>query len=410
MRAVWLITILVCGAAVLAPSQVCAQPLSPQTESIDSLVWNSDYVLIAKLEELRSGEEVGEHRRHKVTIAIEESLKQPPLTETHPRMSFHFPHPESVLADWKKRNCRLLVAYDEYYPESTTVIDLTPSKVEVMTADFLLLRKPEAVIKAAREVARNQPVGVKRLHTFKLAVPRDIVAGTKWERYYDTGGSLMLSVPVDERLKKRAEAYIRTEENRSQHYEGEQALRYFKSDENPVRGEVKTEPPALFGVPLGISREEFSRVCAEADAEIAAFGGGGGDTDVSLSNATINRTLSPVSGQASTTVTFADDRALKVRVDLNDLSLKGWKRIRNRLIKKYGPSDRGTTNEGDAGDYYRTQTPAVHIDATYFGRTVRIEYVHAELQQHLDKLRAERERERLKRRGTNDSVRIKGNL
>lgn len=232
MRAVWLIPLLVCGLAVLAPSQACAQPLSPQTESIDSLVWNSDYVLIAKLEEFRARKDVGDHEGHDVTIAIMESLKQPPLTETHARMSFHFPQPESLLADWKERKCRLLVAYDEYAPKSTTVIELTPSKVEVMTADFLLLREPEAVIKAAREVARRQPVGVKRIHTFKLHVPRDIVPGTKWERYYATGGHLVLSVPVDERLKKRAEAYIRTEENRLKHYEGEQALQYFKSDEN----------------------------------------------------------------------------------------------------------------------------------------------------------------------------------
>jgi hypothetical protein len=100
-----------------------------------------------------------------------------------------------------------------------------------MTADFLLLREPEAVIKAAREAARRQPIGVKRVHTFRLRVPRDIIAGTTWERYYDSG-CLMLSVPVDERLKKRAEDYIRTEKNRIKRYEGEQALRYFKSGED----------------------------------------------------------------------------------------------------------------------------------------------------------------------------------
>jgi hypothetical protein len=231
MRSVCLISLLLCGAAAFAPSRACAQPLFPHTESIDSLIWNSDYVLLAKLEEIRPRKVDEKHRGHDVTIAITETLKQDPLAETHPRMSFHFPQSESVLADWKERECRLLVAYDEYDPYGTTVIELTPSKVEVMTADFLLLREPEAVIKAAREAARRQPIGVKRVHTFRLRVPRDIIAGTAWERYYDSG-CLMLSVPVDERLRKRAEDYIRTEKNRIKHYEGEQALRYFKSGED----------------------------------------------------------------------------------------------------------------------------------------------------------------------------------
>ena len=151
--------------------------------------------------------------------------------EPYRRLRVHVPHPASVLADWKKRSCRLLVAYDEYAPKATTVIELVKGRLEVLTADITLLRDPEAVIKAARETARRMPAGVKRIHTFRLQVAREIVAGTKWEQYYDTGGHLMLSVPVDKQLEQRAHDYIRSESGEKRG-EGVRALLYFKSDEN----------------------------------------------------------------------------------------------------------------------------------------------------------------------------------
>ena len=125
-------------------------------------------------------------------------------------------------------------AYNEYAPKAPTVIELAPGKMEVMTADLRLLRDPEAVIRAARETARRMPVGVKRIHTHRLKVPRKVVAGTKWEPYYDTGGFLQLSVPLDKQLEKRAHDYIRSKSG-PKRAEGARALRYFKSDENIAR-------------------------------------------------------------------------------------------------------------------------------------------------------------------------------
>ncbi len=78
------------------------------------------------------------------------------------------------------------------------------------------------------------PAGVKRIHTFRLQVPRKVVAGTKWEHYYDTGGYLVLSVPVDMQLEKRAHDYIRSRSG-PKRAEGARALRYFESDENVAR-------------------------------------------------------------------------------------------------------------------------------------------------------------------------------
>jgi hypothetical protein len=129
----------------------------------------------------------------------------------------------------------LLVAIkdDAPEPDSVTVLDLSPGSLEVLTADFRLLRDPEAVLRAARDAVRRPPAPVKRLHTFRMMVPRPIIAGTRWESYYETGGYLTLSVPVDDRLEHRArdaihsQSYLRREE-------GARALRYFRSDQNIV--------------------------------------------------------------------------------------------------------------------------------------------------------------------------------
>jgi hypothetical protein len=101
------------------------------------------------------------------TIDIEETLKQDVFTiEPYRLLQIDIPRPASVLADWQKRSCRLLVAYKEDSPQETTLIELVPNRLEVLTADFKLLRDPDAVIKSATETARRMPASVKRIHTF----------------------------------------------------------------------------------------------------------------------------------------------------------------------------------------------------------------------------------------------------
>lgn len=232
MRAALLKSLIVFGVSLIASVQAHAQPLSPHAESIESTVANADLVFIAKLVDFRGGEQTDGIKGHEVTIAIEETLKMDAFTvEPYRRLGLHIPRPASVLADWKERSCRLLVAYNDYAPKATTVIELVQGKMEVMTANLTLLRDPEDVIQAARETVRRMPAGVKRMHTFRLQVPREIVTGTKWEPYYDTGGHLRLSVLVDKQLEKRAHDYVRSESGQKRG-EGVRALMYFKSDEN----------------------------------------------------------------------------------------------------------------------------------------------------------------------------------
>lgn len=208
-----------------------AQPLSPHTDSIEAMVANADYVVIATLTSFRRSEQGYDRDGHEATIAIEEAVKQYLNDEPQRGLSLHIPRPASVLADWKERACRLLIAIHSYAPQETIVIELVPETLEVMTADITLIRDPEVAIRLARAATTRLPANVKRVHTFDLEAPRQIVAGTRWEHYYDTGGHLRLSVPVDQHLEKRALDYIRSE-NAERRGEGARALAYFKSDKN----------------------------------------------------------------------------------------------------------------------------------------------------------------------------------
>jgi hypothetical protein len=238
------------GVCLVASVQAHAQPLIPHAQSIESTVANADLVFIAKLVKFGDGERADERadgrQVHNATIAIEATLKKDlGRNEPYERLSLYVPGPASVLADWTKRSSRLLVALDSDAPKATKVIGLVEGKVEVFKADLTLLRNPDDVIRAAKEAARRIPAGVKRIHTFKLKVPRELCAGTQWEEYYHTSGHLVLSVPVDKHLEKRAQDYLRSE-SYLKRAEGVRALRYFKSDDNIARVRPLLDDPGRY--------------------------------------------------------------------------------------------------------------------------------------------------------------------
>jgi hypothetical protein len=231
-------SLIVFGVCLVASVPAHAQPLFPRAQSIESMVANADLVFIAKLVKFGEGKRAEGREVHEATIAVEEALKKDLFRiEPYDRLSLDVPGPAAVLADWTKRSCRLLVAHDSDAPKATQVIELADGKLEVWKSDLTLLRKPDAVIRAARETARRMPAGVRRIHTFGLKVPRELCAGTQWEKYYHTSGHLVLSVPVDKQLEKRAQDYLRSESDLKR-AEGVRALRHFKSDENVAR--IKT--------------------------------------------------------------------------------------------------------------------------------------------------------------------------
>ena len=216
------------GVLLLVSVQASAQPLFSHAVSIECTVINADIVVVGKLVEFSGEREDG----WTATIAVEETLKGEHRPLRRLRLGHH---PASVLAKWKDQMSQLLLAAKERSPAagSARVIDLASEELAVLTVDFTLLRKADAVVRMAKEAARRMP-GVTRISTFDLTVPRETVAGTKWTDYYCTGGYLTLQVPIDNRLEKRAHEFVHSD-NYMRRGEGARALRYFKSDENVAR-------------------------------------------------------------------------------------------------------------------------------------------------------------------------------
>ncbi len=255
MRANWLKSLLFFSVVLIASVQARAQPLSPHTESIESTVANADLVFVGKIVKFDPADQEAEAKVYGVTVAFEETLKKKLFRDEPYRvLQIRLPHRPSVITDWKERACRLLVAHNSDAPEATRVIELTHDPLEVMTADMKLLRDPDAVIQAAREAVGQTPAAVKRIHTFGLAVPRKVIVGTTWEKYYHTSGHLFLSVPVDKQLEKRALRYIRSK-NTARRWEGLRALRYFKSDKNIARIKALLDDAKSSGVGLDVGNE-----------------------------------------------------------------------------------------------------------------------------------------------------------
>jgi hypothetical protein len=220
---------------LFAAADLPGQPLFPATRSIETIVANSDLVVVAKLVEIRLDEQAPQHRGLDILVDVEETLKQDLFTiDPYEGLGVRVSQPLAEVQEWKRRGSRLLIAHDDHAPDEATILELADGRMEVLTADLKLLRDPEKVLQVAKETAQRAPAAVKRIHTFPLAVPREVIVGTKWETYYGSSGYLRLSVPVDQRLEKRAIDYLGSD-SYQQRYEGVRALRYFKSDDNIAR-------------------------------------------------------------------------------------------------------------------------------------------------------------------------------
>ena len=220
------------GVLLFCSVEARAQPLCDRTPAIETTVINSDYVWIAKIVQVLPKKAGDERFGHDAVVAIEDRLKAE-LFDEEPseKLSVYLPYQAAVLQGWQERSSRVLIALTMYSWEQTLAIELAPETLEVMTAEVKLLRDPDAVIQAARAAVDRLPSNVKRVHTFDLIVPREVVGETRWDRSYRTGGHLILSVPVDQPLEKRAQGYIRAGDP-LRRPEGIRALAYFQSDGN----------------------------------------------------------------------------------------------------------------------------------------------------------------------------------
>lgn len=218
-----------------ADSCAWAQPHVGTAESIESIAINADFVFIGTLRTLSAPNDPDARGGRTVNFEVNEILRQNLFIAVN-RKKFRIQslYTPSVLGGWLVGSSRLMVAFDGYKPSETTIIDLTPSETEVLRSDFTLIRKPEAVIDAVQETLRQVPLGIRRMHTFSLLVPAEAVAGTRWGFYYQTGGYLQLSVPVNDSLQDRAVKYLASASSWNRR-EAAEVLRYFPSDENANR-------------------------------------------------------------------------------------------------------------------------------------------------------------------------------
>ncbi|MEW4571399.1 hypothetical protein AB1L88_26290 [Tautonia sp. JC769] len=222
------------GASLLSATATQAQPVFGDTESIESLAANADLVFVGTLETFK---DQADPDGHEAAIIVEDTLKVP-RGECYTKLGARLPGPASLLTRWEGEPHRLLVFVKEEDP-TAAVIDLADENLEVFTANLSVLRDRDLVIEAAREMVRETPVAVRRLQTFRLDAPRELLKGTRWE----TLDGLRVNVPVDDRLERRAIEALRSEDD-FRRLEGIQALWYFKSDENVERLKPLLDDPA----------------------------------------------------------------------------------------------------------------------------------------------------------------------
>lgn len=238
--------ILAIGILLLLSAETFAQPLCDRTDAVETTVINSEYVFVAKIVEVHPEEAGDESYGRHVDIAIEETIKAELFRdEPYTGLNVYLPYRASVLQELKDRAHRLLVALSTNNKDENVAIELDPETLEVMTADLVLLRDPEAVLEAARAAVHRLPANVERVHTFERIVPREVVADTRWIESYRTGGHLGVFVPVDEHLEQWALAAAGSGDP-MRRPEGIRALAYFKSDESIALVQPLLDDPHFF--------------------------------------------------------------------------------------------------------------------------------------------------------------------
>ncbi len=217
---------------VSPPAQ--GQPLVGSTVSLEAKIARADIVVVGKIVELdRREDKATTAAKITATIAVEQTLKG----KHQDRLSVQVSGSEAsgsevsvsapMLDHWRLQASRLMLFVDGTAAVAEP-IDLADPDLEIMTADFAVLRKADDVIRAAEAAGHLRG---KRTETFSLPVPHEVFAGTSW-RY--RGTELRLTVPVDDRLQLRAIEFLRSKTH-YQRYLGAQALGHFKSEENIAR-------------------------------------------------------------------------------------------------------------------------------------------------------------------------------
>ena len=209
-------TVLAVLIALISRVPLLAQPIIIHRQSIDSTVATFQQVFVGRIVEI--GTPTTDRKRvsmQPVVFAVEEVLRGERTT----RIALpDFTYPMATLAGWQSHSNRLLIAVSHGAPSVSVVIDLDADSLEVWSADFVLMKNAADVIQAAKDEIRRTPTGSARSPDVQISAPN----GDPF---------LLLTIPADERLEKRAHAVLRGEHGWSRE-EAVEALKYFKSEEN----------------------------------------------------------------------------------------------------------------------------------------------------------------------------------
>jgi hypothetical protein len=236
MKSYRLPSLLAIPAALCMLARAEAQPIFRHAASVECMVLDADTVIVGKIVEVEQ-EQVGKPGECCSTVAIEETLKG----AQRERLRARFRGTAQELTAWKGQSCRLLLTLATGEPPTATnVLILRDKDLGYLAADFTVLRKPEDVLRLARETARL-PAEKNPQERFYLRVPHETAAATRWKDSFT--GHLSLTVPVDDRLQKRAHEYLRSDDYMCRQ-EGIRALRFFKSEENIARARALLKDPS----------------------------------------------------------------------------------------------------------------------------------------------------------------------
>lgn len=210
-----------------------AQPGFISATSIDSVVANSDYVLVGTVEKFEKADPEGEFDASylRVWLTIEENLKSPkieavsgPVSSYPYKRFFHpggqFEYYGESLAEAKQQGSRLLIAVGGDVPYA---LKLDEQGLKILSADFQVLSDSDSIIRAAKEAISRVPANVNRLQTLTLWKPDSVEL--------KFGQPLQLNVPVDERLDRKTQGLLESNSFRDR-IGGLEAIRYFKTQEN----------------------------------------------------------------------------------------------------------------------------------------------------------------------------------
>jgi hypothetical protein len=232
----WLVSVAVLASAVPASAQIALAP-PPHIQTLDVSLIRGSIVATGRVVDFQ--QVPGKTDNWRATVLVSETLRGRPnatLTVEVGRLRSRGDVPvrtETIIDAWLRSWALLLIAVPADSAAAPVIIDLSDPELAVMTADLELLRTPDAVVDAAKDIIRRTPA-VATPATFSVAVEVTKVAGTPVDtrvRYSSPADFLFADVPVDARLERRAREALGAAE-RQRRLNAIEALGLFKSASN----------------------------------------------------------------------------------------------------------------------------------------------------------------------------------